>query len=75
VGGRDTEDLCLDTGHIGIYVSGKCQKELAPKIASWLLEREGEESRAATLSSPGGDEKKPGEKPKRKSSSAGRKKK
>ncbi|MBM4275691.1 MAG: class III poly(R)-hydroxyalkanoic acid synthase subunit PhaC [Deltaproteobacteria bacterium] len=41
VGSRDTEDLCLDTGHIGIYVSHKCQKELVPKIARWLKEREG----------------------------------
>lgn len=40
VGSKDTEDVCLDTGHIGIYVSSKCQKEFAPKIASWLKERE-----------------------------------
>ncbi|HQN18393.1 MAG TPA: class III poly(R)-hydroxyalkanoic acid synthase subunit PhaC [Syntrophobacteraceae bacterium] len=75
VGSRDTEDLCLDTGHIGIYVSGKSQKELAPKIARWLLDRDGEDSGAATPSSPGGDETKPGEKPRRKPSSDRRKKK
>jgi len=40
VGTKDVEDLCLDTGHIGIYVSSKCQKEVAPKIACWLQERE-----------------------------------
>lgn len=40
VGSRDTEDVCLDTGHIGIYVSSKCQKEFAPKIAVWLKERD-----------------------------------
>ena len=40
VGTKDTEDLCLDTGHIGIYVSTKCQKELSPKIATWLKERD-----------------------------------
>ena len=40
VGSRDTEDLCLDTGHIGIYVSSKYQREFAPKIAQWLRERE-----------------------------------
>jgi polyhydroxyalkanoate synthase len=40
VGSRDTEDLCLDTGHIGIYVSSKCQREFAPKIAGWLKERD-----------------------------------
>jgi polyhydroxyalkanoate synthase subunit PhaC len=47
VGGKDTEDLCLETGHIGIYVSAKCQKELAPKIAGWLLARDDKEGEAA----------------------------
>ncbi len=41
VGSRDTEDICLDTGHVGIYVSSRFQKELVPKIASWLLQRDG----------------------------------
>jgi polyhydroxyalkanoate synthase len=40
VGSRDTEDICLDTGHIGIYVSSKCQREFAPRIAAWLKERD-----------------------------------
>ena len=40
VGSNDTEDICLDTGHIGIYVSSKCQKEFVPKIARWLKERD-----------------------------------
>jgi len=40
VGSRDTTDVCLDTGHIGIYVSSKCQREFAPRIAHWLLERD-----------------------------------
>ena len=40
VGSKDTEDICLDTGHIGIYVSSKCQKEFAPRIARWLKERD-----------------------------------
>ncbi|MDM8515358.1 class III poly(R)-hydroxyalkanoic acid synthase subunit PhaC [Desulfobacterales bacterium HSG16] len=40
VGSDDTEDMCLDTGHIGIYVSSKYQKEFAPKISSWLKKRE-----------------------------------
>lgn len=40
VGSADTENVCLDTGHIGIYVSSKTQKEFAPKIISWLKERE-----------------------------------
>jgi polyhydroxyalkanoate synthase len=42
VGSKDTEDICLQTGHIGIYVSSKFQKEFAPKIANWLGEREHE---------------------------------
>ncbi len=41
VGSADTEDICLKTGHIGIYVSSKCQREFAPKILQWLKEREG----------------------------------
>jgi polyhydroxyalkanoate synthase len=40
VGSRDTEDICLDTGHIGIYVGSQFQKELVPRIAGWLLERD-----------------------------------
>ncbi|MGB5421373.1 MAG: class III poly(R)-hydroxyalkanoic acid synthase subunit PhaC [Desulfobacterales bacterium] len=43
VGSKDTQDICLQTGHIGIYVSSKFQKEFAPKIAGWLKEREHEE--------------------------------
>lgn len=41
VGSADTENVCLETGHIGIYVSSKTQKEFAPKIINWLREREG----------------------------------
>lgn len=40
VGSRDTENVCLDTGHIGIYVSSKVQKEFAPRISNWLKERD-----------------------------------
>ena len=40
VGSKDTEDLCLETGHIGIYVSSKFQKQFTPKIVQWLKERE-----------------------------------
>jgi polyhydroxyalkanoate synthase len=47
VGSADTEDITLDTGHIGIYVSSKCQREFAPKIVRWLRERDGEERTAA----------------------------
>ncbi|MDY0132402.1 MAG: class III poly(R)-hydroxyalkanoic acid synthase subunit PhaC [Desulforegulaceae bacterium] len=47
IGSKDTEDLCLETGHIGIYVSSRYQKEFAPKISSWLLERDLEEKTTA----------------------------
>ncbi|MFW2365050.1 MAG: class III poly(R)-hydroxyalkanoic acid synthase subunit PhaC [Desulforhopalus sp.] len=40
VGSTDTEDICLKTGHIGIYVSSRCQKEFTPKIVQWLTERD-----------------------------------
>lgn len=40
IGSKDKEDVCFNTGHIGIYVSSKYQREFAPKIASWLSERE-----------------------------------
>ncbi len=39
VGSADSENFSLDTGHIGIFVSSKTQKELAPKIVSWLRKR------------------------------------
>ena len=45
VGSSDVQDVCLDTGHIGIYVSSKCQKEFVPKIAQWLKERDGQRKR------------------------------
>ncbi|NTW34679.1 MAG: class III poly(R)-hydroxyalkanoic acid synthase subunit PhaC [Syntrophobacteraceae bacterium] len=41
VGTNDTQDICLETGHIGIYVSSKCQRELTPRIVGWLKERDG----------------------------------
>lgn len=40
VGSKDVEDICLPTGHIGIYVSSKIQKQFAPKNSAWLKERE-----------------------------------
>lgn len=43
VGSKDVEDVCLETGHIGIYVSSKFQKLFAPKIVQWLKERDKEE--------------------------------
>ncbi|SCY84577.1 class III poly(R)-hydroxyalkanoic acid synthase subunit PhaC [Desulfoluna spongiiphila] len=40
VGSRDARDLCINTGHIGIYVSSRSQKEFAPEIIQWLADRE-----------------------------------
>ena len=48
VGSKDTEDICLDTGHIGIYVSSKCQKEFAPRIIRWLKERDEDKKKRGT---------------------------
>lgn len=45
VGSTDTEDICLNTGHIGIYVSSKCQEQFAPKIITWLKERDVEQEK------------------------------
>jgi len=52
VGSRDTTDVCLDTGHIGIYVSSKCQREFAPRIANWLLERDAPSVRKTKKNTP-----------------------
>ncbi|MDI6742462.1 MAG: class III poly(R)-hydroxyalkanoic acid synthase subunit PhaC [Smithella sp.] len=43
VGSKDVEDICLETGHIGIYVSSKFQRMFAPKIVQWLRERDGDD--------------------------------
>ncbi len=40
VGSTDANNVCFNTGHIGIYVSSKCQKGFAPKIVEWLKERD-----------------------------------
>ena len=48
VGSKDAEDICLDTGHIGIYVSSKCQKEFAPRIVHWLKERDEDKKKRGT---------------------------
>ncbi|MBU0995879.1 MAG: class III poly(R)-hydroxyalkanoic acid synthase subunit PhaC [Proteobacteria bacterium] len=40
VGSKDKEDVCLATGHIGIYVSSRFQQEFAPRISAWLGQRD-----------------------------------
>lgn len=39
VGSTDVTTISFKGGHIGIYVSGRAQKELAPALASWVRER------------------------------------
>ena len=38
-GSRDYSELSFQGGHIGIYVSGRAQREVPPAIAVWLLAR------------------------------------
>ena len=39
VGTSDYTELAYPVGHIGMYVSSKTQKNLAPTVAKWLIER------------------------------------
>jgi polyhydroxyalkanoate synthase len=39
VGTRDYTALPIDVGHIGMYVSGRSQRELPQAIVGWLRER------------------------------------
>ena len=38
-GSTDYTELAFPGGHIGIYVSGKAQKEVTPAIGEWLNTR------------------------------------
>lgn len=51
VGSKDAEDFAIKTGHIGIYVSSKSQKEFAPKICSWLKKRDAVPKKTAKIRS------------------------
>lgn len=50
VGSADVEDICLDTGHIGIYVSSKSQDRFVPGICNWLRRRDAYNGKTATKS-------------------------
>ncbi|QHI72816.1 class III poly(R)-hydroxyalkanoic acid synthase subunit PhaC [Aminipila terrae] len=39
IGSSDKEMVSFPVGHIGMYVSSKSQKEMAGKIAKWIMER------------------------------------
>jgi polyhydroxyalkanoate synthase len=41
VASKDVTNLAFPLGHIGMYVSSKSQKELAPTVAKWLFDRSG----------------------------------
>lgn len=38
-GSRDYTEFSFRGGHIGIYVSGRAQREVPPTVAAWLLAR------------------------------------
>lgn len=39
VGTKDKELYAFPGGHIGVFVGGKSQKELAPKVAQWVISK------------------------------------
>lgn len=39
IGSKDKKDYPFRGGHIGVFVGSKSQKELAPAVAAWVLER------------------------------------
>ena len=39
LGSKDKEEYAFPGGHIGVFVGAKSQKELAPKVAKWVMER------------------------------------
>lgn len=42
VGSKDTTVFSFPIGHIGIYVSSRSQREIAPNLVKWVKERSGE---------------------------------
>jgi polyhydroxyalkanoate synthase len=40
VGSKDKELYKFQGGHIGVFVGGRSQKELAPAVAEWLKKRD-----------------------------------
>ena len=39
IGSKDAQEMTYPVGHIGMFVSGKTQKTLAPRISEWLNAR------------------------------------
>lgn len=51
VSSKDKEIVSVKGGHIGIYVGSRSQKEVAPKVADWLLERSKKSTTTSSSSS------------------------
>ena len=49
VGSKDKEMISFAGGHIGIYVSSKSQKEVAPAVAKWFMERSEDKKKRTAL--------------------------
>ena len=39
IGSKDKELYAFPGGHIGVFVGNKSQKELAPRVAKWVMVR------------------------------------
>jgi len=39
ISSKDKEEYAFPGGHIGVFVGGKSQKELGPKVAQWVIDR------------------------------------
>jgi len=39
IGSKEKKEYAFPGGHIGVFVGGKSQKELAPTVAKWTIER------------------------------------
>lgn len=39
IGSKDKKEIPFPGGHIGVFVGGKSQKELAPAVAKWTIEQ------------------------------------
>lgn len=66
VGSTDKTLYEFKSGHIGVFVGSKSQKELAPAISKWLHERAGNETVKKTLKNKTGSEQREKSRKKRK---------
>jgi polyhydroxyalkanoate synthase len=39
IGSKDKTEIPFPGGHIGVFVGGRSQKELAPAVAKWTIDR------------------------------------